>query len=586
MQRIFLSTLALAALLLTAAAAQANTYDVYSCWAGSGTFRNPNASSAAWVKDRSAAGGHFTAHADCGTNAYNGAMTVISLSGYQAALGEYARLAFTAPSGSTVSRVDLWRNAWSYGSGAGPSSQRNFARILANGASISGGGDADGTVDVAYGTRGTPDVTDHGLIPANLLTLNPSSLATNSIEYRVGCGWAAGCPTGSPSGPAPNYFAAGVDVFGTKVTVQDTTSPTLVVADSGAFSGGDQAGIRQVLVTQATDESGIKKLAVYADGSQTPLGVLDFEQDVNRCNWFMPAPCQNVDGVEVPIDTRQLTDGAHTFVVKTFDAAGNEKASTTHDATVKNTVDPPPSSVEPPSSPTTGQPTGTDGLPNGVTAQSAANASSGAGPKLTVVFDQNKKPAVKAKYGRMVALRGRLDDGTGAAIGSAQVDYSALVSRAGARRQSLGSVRTDSNGEFFLTVATKLGSRQLRFAYRPQLGGAVAVTSEAKLEVVAPVSLKVGPKHVHNKHAVTFSGKLGAGPIPRKGKLVNLQVVVDGRWNTFATVRSSKSGKFKYRYRFKRTYGRAKYRFRALSRFEAAYPFVAGHSKTVSVRVN
>jgi hypothetical protein len=587
MQRTILSTLALAALLLPAATAQANTYDVYSCWAGSGTFRNPNASSAAWVKDRSAAGGHFTAHADCGSNTYNGAMTVISLSGYAAAFGEYARLAFTAPPGSTVERIDLWRNAWSYGTGTGPSSQRNFAKVLAaNGASVSGGGDADGTVDVAYGSRGTSDVTEHGITPSNLLALNPSSLATNSVEYRVGCGWAAGCPTGSSSGPAPNYFASGVDVFGTKVTVADTTSPTLVVADSGAFSGGDQAGVRQVVVTQAADESGIKKLAVYADGSPTPLGILDFEQDVNRCSWFMPAPCQNVADIEVPIDTRQLADGHHTFVVKAFDAAGNEKASTTHDATIKNAGDPPAAPADSSSSPTASQPAGTDGLPNGVSAQSAANSMSAAGPKLTVVFDQNKKSAVKAKYGRMIVVRGRLDDGSGAAISSAQVDYSALASKAGARRQSLGSVRTDSNGEFFLTVATKLGSRQLRFAYRPQLGGAVAVTSEAKLEVVAPVSLKVGPKHVHNKHAVTFSGKLGAGPIPRKGKLVNLQVVVDGRWNTFATVRSSKSGKFKYRYRFKRTYGRAKYRFRALSRFEAAYPFVAGHSKTVSVRVN
>jgi hypothetical protein len=100
------------------------------------------------------------------------------------------------------------------------------------------------------------------------------------------------------------------------------------------------------------------------------------------------------------------------------------------------------------------------------------------------------------------------------------------------------------------------------------------------------VALKVGPRRVRNKHAVTFRGRLAAGPIPRKGKLVNLQVVVDGRWHTFATVRSTKHGAFRYRYRFTRTYGRVTYRFRALSRYEAAYPFIAGHSKTVCVRVN
>src|SRR5215211_3707543 len=196
MNRILLSTLSAA--LLTAAvpaSATANTYDVYSCWAGSGTFHNPNASSAAWAKDESAAGGHFTAHADCGTNTTNGAMTVISVGGYSATLNEYARLAFTAPPSTTISQVRLWRNAWSYGTGTGPSSQRNFARVLAGAQPVSGGQDADGTVDVAYGTRGTANTTSHGILASNLLTLNVAPLASNAIAYQVGCGWAAGCPT-------------------------------------------------------------------------------------------------------------------------------------------------------------------------------------------------------------------------------------------------------------------------------------------------------------------------------------------------------------------------------------------------------
>src|SRR3954471_7574418 len=97
-----LTTLVVAAsLLVPAAVADANTYDVYSCWAGADTYRNPNASSAAWTKDETAAAGRFTAHEDCATNSTNGAMTVISLSGYSAKLGDLARLAFTAPTGST-----------------------------------------------------------------------------------------------------------------------------------------------------------------------------------------------------------------------------------------------------------------------------------------------------------------------------------------------------------------------------------------------------------------------------------------------------------------------------------------------------
>jgi hypothetical protein len=584
MKRILLSTL-VAALLAPAALAEANTYDVYSCWAGYGTFRNPNASSAAWAKDSSAAGGHFTARDDCGTNSFNGAMSVASLSGYSAIAGEFAQLAFSSPPGATIQGVDLWRNAWSYGTGSGLSSQRNFVTVLAAGASINGGTDADGSADVFDGTRGTATVTDHGIVPANLLTLTPGSPTANSIQYRVACGWSAGCLTTSPVAPAPNFFASAVNVYGAKVTIRDATLPTAVVAEAGLFGSGPMSGTHPVLVTSATDESGIKKLAVFADGSSSPIGVLDFEQDVNRCDWSKAAPCQNVSETEIPIDTRQLADGEHSFVVKAYDAAGNEKASTTRYATVKNTTTTTPPPTTP--TPTDGAPTSGNGLPNGVTTGTGPNAGTpSAGPKLAVTFGVNNKSRLKARYGRIIDVRGRLTDGNGAAIADAQVGYTALVTKAGARVQNLGSVRTDSSGGFFLNVATKLGSRQLRFAYSPQIGGAIAATAQVQLDVVAPVSIKVGPKHVRNRHAVTFSGKLSAGPIPRKGKLVNLQVVVDGKWNTFATVRSSKSGKFKYRYRFKRTYGRAKYRFRALSRFEAAYPFVAGHSKTVSVRVN
>jgi hypothetical protein len=415
----------------------------------------------------------------------------------------------------------------------------------------------------------------------------------------VGCGFSAGCPTASASGPAPNYFATGVEIFGARVTVSDTSVPALTVAMTGLFDGSEVSGVRQVAVQSASDVSGIKKLAVFADGSTTPVGLLDFAQDVNRCNWASPAPCQNVTDTEIPVDTTQLADGEHAFVVKAYDAADNEKASTTRFVTVKNAAPTPPPTGDTGSGGAggtggVGQTSGTDpssgtgssaGLPNGVD-QSGGGLTLTASPRLTVTFDQNGKSKLTAKYARLVNVRGRLTDGSGSPVANAQIGYSALSTRAGARVQGLGAVRTDSSGTFMLTVATKLGSRQLRFSYSPQLGGTVATTAQAQLDVTAPISLKVGPKHVSNKHSVTFRGRLSAGPIPRKGKLVSLQVVVDGRWHTFAVVRSAKGGSFKYHYRFKRTYGRVTYRFRALSRYEAAYPFVAGHSKTARVRVN
>jgi hypothetical protein len=66
-----------------------------------------------------------------------------------------------------------------------------------------------------------------------------------------------------------------------------------------------------------------------------------------------------------------------------------------------------------------------------------------------------------------------------------------------------------------------------------------------------------------------------------------MQVKIGRRWHTFATARATgRHGRFHYRYRFTRTYGRVTYRFRALARTDGAYPWATGASRTVSVRVN
>ena len=591
MKRCLLATAALA-LLIPSGLAKANTYDVYSCWAGFGTFRNPNASSAAWTKDQTHAGGHFTAADDCATNITSGSMSVQSVNGAPATQNQYADLTFTAPTGTSLAGATLWRAAWNYGSGT----QRNALTTLTDGTLLTS--DADGTADVPFGTRGSGSTTNHGIVSSNIRTLNLTGRNASKLIYRAGCGVAAGCPTASPSGPLPDYAATGVRIFGSIVSINDPAPPNLLLAQGGLLGADPVSGTRPLTVQAAIDGSGIRELAVYADDEPGPIGDLDYEQDVNRCDWTLAVPCQNVQDTDIPVDTTRLRDGVHSIVVRAFDAAGNEATSSTRYITVKNTPpdQPTPAPTDPggggddpghdPDPGPGGADPGGNGLPNGVPSDGGGTVPVGdRPPTLAVTFDHNGKSKLTAKYGRIVWLRGRLRDGRGGAIANAQVGYSALSAKAGARVQSLGSVRTDSDGVFTLSVATKLGSRQLRFAYSPQLGGPAAVSTQARLDVVAPITLKARPKLVHNWHSVTFRGRLLAGPMPRKGKLVNLQVVVDGHWHTFATVRSFKSGKYKYRYRFTRSFGLVTYRFRALSRYEAAYPFVAGHSKTVKVSV-
>ena len=60
---------------------------------------------------------------------------------------------------------------------------------------------------------------------------------------------------------------------------------------------------------------------------------------------------------------------------------------------------------------------------------------------------------------------------------------------------------------------------------------------------------------------------------------------LSGRWQTFRTMRTDAAGRWAIRYRFRRTRGVQRYRFRARLPREASYPFAAGGSRSLTVRV-
>ncbi len=81
-----------------------------------------------------------------------------------------------------------------------------------------------------------------------------------------------------------------------------------------------------------------------------------------------------------------------------------------------------------------------------------------------------------------------------------------------------------------------------------------------------------------------FQGRVGR-PVPRHGKLVEVQAHFRGRWRTISAVRTRRDGRWRFRYVF-RTTGRAtSYRLRARVPVEAGYPFAAGVSRPVRVTV-
>jgi len=83
---------------------------------------------------------------------------------------------------------------------------------------------------------------------------------------------------------------------------------------------------------------------------------------------------------------------------------------------------------------------------------------------------------------------------------------------------------------------------------------------------------------------VLFQGRVGR-PVPRHGKLVEVQAHFRGRWRTISAVRARRDGRWRFRYVFRTTGRRTAYRMRARVPVETGYPFAPGVSRPVRVTV-
>lgn len=191
-----------------------------------------------------------------------------------------------------------------------------------------------------------------------------------------------------------------------------------------------------------------------------------------------------------------------------------------------------------------------------------------------VILDSRRRVA----FGKRVRIAGRLVNGEGQGIGAAQVQ---VLSRTPVTPEALaGLVTTDVNGRYRY-VARASATRTLRFAY----GGTELILPaqrEVSLLVPAASTMRASSRRVVNGRSVTFSGRLGA---PAEGKLVELQVRLSGRFQTFRTARTGPQGRWSVGYRFRRTCGTTRFEFRARLPKEAGYPFETGRSRSVGVTV-
>ena len=193
------------------------------------------------------------------------------------------------------------------------------------------------------------------------------------------------------------------------------------------------------------------------------------------------------------------------------------------------------------------------------------------------------RPTAHTRVGNRVKLGGQLTSGDGNPIADAEVQVFEQGPEPGAGPVPVATLRSSSKGRFYY-VAPPGVSRSVRFQYAgtPTIRAAEA---EVPVRVAAVSSLRVSRRALRNGQTARFAGQVKGGFVPATGKLIELQVLIRGAWQTFTTFHTDPLGRWRYDYRFGGTTGRVTYVFRAKVPGEATYPYTTGGSSRAKVVV-
>ena len=150
-----------------------------------------------------------------------------------------------------------------------------------------------------------------------------------------------------------------------------------------------------------------------------------------------------------------------------------------------------------------------------------------------------------------------------------------------------GAVRTDSAGDFVYRPTARRPNRLLRAVYFPFSDSHENASSDpVDLRVRAGMTLHVSRRSLRNGQRLVFTGRI-LGALPAAGVAVTLQAKVGRNYRSFRQLRASSGtgGRIRTAYRFERTTGPVRYRFRLKIVRQAGLPFQSGVSPVVAVSV-
>ena len=324
------------------------------------------------------------------------------------------------------------------------------------------------------------------------------------------------------------------------VHLEDVRPPQIVAA-SGNLLNATQAkpGLHYLSLDLRDVGGGLYKVQIEADGQLFSEHTVDDNQGACKQPFVQPVPCKLAARVDLPVDTTRLSPGPHALTARVFDATAVNSA--TYGPFNVNVEDP-----------------------------------------TTIHCPATADGTLTRRVHRTLVRFGGSTWLTGRARGA--------VARRGSRVRVLGSRGGDTSlreaGRFRLRVRPARTDR-LTPVLLDKSGTALVCGKPAKVRVRAGARLVATPKRLRNGESIHLTGKLRGGPLPARGKTVVIQARARGRavWSTVTTLRGDVSGRFAFRYRFRRTFQRTTYEFRALVPKQRGYPYARGWSRIKRVTV-
>jgi hypothetical protein len=404
-------------------------------------------------------------------------------------------------------------------------------------------------------------------------------------------------------------------VYGTQVTLEDTSAPSASLAGSLFAPGWHRPD--EPVTYSASDNTGIRSATLSAG----PLTATDRRS----CDFTYKVPCANASNRPLTFPAA-LPDGVYPLTLTVADAAGNPRTIT---APVAIDGTPPAVDLRRPRKRTiivraadhaSGLASGQIDVRNGsaepyrplptryvrgalrapldrgkpsktdvrVTVRdNAGNAITGvpARFRITSVTSQRlrahvrKGGRVRVKHGRRTTIRGQLVLSAGQPLEDVPITVTSTPIGRNAVPYVEGSTTVGANGRFVLRLgAGPARTAALRF---PGVPGSMPAERRLKLRVPASSTIKASRLRLDGSGLVRFSGRVRG----RAGR--NLVVVLQGqemgRWRTFADTRTRKGGRWRAVYRFSGRPG--SYPIRVRIRRQRNLPYVTGHSKRITVHV-